>query len=281
MKIQKNIPKKFQPNKILNPNSSEIVYPPNNEVPLEVQFYDNFIKHQPKTTLTYLPIFWTNYYIKNNYGDNDNGVLQKYLDSLDKRKKYFTIVQYADGILNDISNLNLTVFSAGGKGDIPIPLTNIVKFNKQFPKKWLGCFVGNSGTHPVRKKILNSNLKNLGRWCISDKFIKNEEYMKIMSESKYCLCPRGYGKTSFRINEAMSVGTIPIYISDDLWLPFFNEFEQGFTFGENEIDKIDEFLVNYDMEDPTKYDALVAKSDKIFNEFYTSDALYNKIIELA
>ena len=40
------------------------------------------------------------------------------------------------------------------------------------------------------------------------------------SRSKFTLCPRGYGKNSFRMYECMQLGSIPIYIYDDDWRPF-------------------------------------------------------------
>jgi hypothetical protein len=52
------------------------------------------------------------------------GELQRFIDKLPKEKKYYTIVQYDDGILNDISGLDIIVYSMGCKkpGYYPIPL---------------------------------------------------------------------------------------------------------------------------------------------------------------
>jgi xylogalacturonan beta-1,3-xylosyltransferase len=39
--------------------------------------------------------------------------------------------------------------------------------------------------------------------------------------SKFCLAPRGYGRSSFRFFEAMQLDTIPVYLWDDIeWLPY-------------------------------------------------------------
>jgi len=44
-----------------------------------------------------------------------------------------------------------------------------------------------------------------------------------LGRSVFALCPRGYGRTSFRLYEAMDLGCIPVYIcidGSDLWLPY-------------------------------------------------------------
>ena len=55
--------------------------------------YDYFSKecNNIKTDLVYLPVFWTSYYVINNYGENIDP-LYEWLHKLDKTKKYFTIV---------------------------------------------------------------------------------------------------------------------------------------------------------------------------------------------
>jgi hypothetical protein len=107
-----NVPKQFQPNYKSN-------YPEySNGLNMEEVFYKFFLnnRNKIKTDLIYLPIFWTSYYIINDYGKNILPLLQ-YLKTLDLSRKYFTIVQFASGIYitNDI-NLNIKVFSAGGGG---------------------------------------------------------------------------------------------------------------------------------------------------------------------
>ena len=45
------------------------------------------------------------------------------------------------------------------------------------------------------------------------------QYNQIMSESVFSLCPAGAGPNSLRLWEAMSVGSIPVILSDHLELP--------------------------------------------------------------
>jgi hypothetical protein len=45
-----------------------------------------------------------------------------------------------------------------------------------------------------------------------------EEYAALIHRSKFVLCPRGRGPTSFRLYETMMAGRVPVVISDS-WLP--------------------------------------------------------------
>ena len=44
------------------------------------------------------------------------------------------------------------------------------------------------------------------------------EYAELIGRSKFVLCPRGRGPTSFRLFETLMAGRVPVVISDD-WLP--------------------------------------------------------------
>ena len=47
-----------------------------------------------------------------------------------------------------------------------------------------------------------------------------ELFEKLIKESYFSICPRGYGPTSFRLYESIQMGTVPIYISDKFFLPY-------------------------------------------------------------
>jgi hypothetical protein len=72
---------------------------------------------------TYLPVQWTAYYVNNGFGKRGIEELQAWLKTLDPSLKYYTIVQYDDGILNDLSHLDIKVFAMSGRRiDYPLPL---------------------------------------------------------------------------------------------------------------------------------------------------------------
>lgn len=205
-----NVPEVFRP-------KHPFPYPPDNTIEFERWFYLNTKNDEIKGRV-YLPIFWTAYYVKNKYGKDKFAAqrLQIYLNKLDRSKKYFTIVQYDDGILQDISHLDLKIFSmGGGRVDYPLPLI-CEPHRHEFPgiEKDIFCSFIGTITHPIRAEIVRQLAGKEG-FYISTKHHSLKEYCKILARSKYVLAPRGYGKTSFRIMEALQYGAHPVYISDE------------------------------------------------------------------
>jgi hypothetical protein len=208
---------------------SNLIYPPNNLETFEMFFLNNF-KDNKKIKRIYLPILWTEYYINNNYGKGDISYLQNYLDSLDRTKKYFTIIQYDDCILNDLKDLDIIIFSQGGFGKYekkcyPIPLNCYIKTNndKEENKQFLMSFVGSIKNRHIIREELYENLINKND-CFLSENLGYEKFVDILKKSKFSLCPRGYGQTSYRIFESLYFKTIPIYIYDIPHVPFQKEF---------------------------------------------------------
>ena len=47
------------------------------------------------------------------------------------------------------------------------------------------------------------------------------DWEEVMTQSKASLCPRGFGRSSFRLYEVLSRGLVPVYLYDDVeWLPY-------------------------------------------------------------
>lgn len=65
-------------------------------------------------------------------------------------------------------------------------------------------------------------------------------------DSKFALAPRGYGRSSFRFFECFKLGTIPVYVWDDIeWLPFKHKIEYSklcISIPINNIDKLESIL---------------------------------------
>lgn len=197
-------------------------YPPDNAVTFE-RWYMNDWNASNERERIYLPIQWTALYCNNGYGNQTViKTVQKYLDSLDIKKKYYTIVQYDDGILNSIDHLDIKICAmAGPRIDFSLPLLCTQhKFNFTIPtkKKYVASFIGNL-THPIRVEIIEQ-LKNEPGYYVSTKHHDLKAYCEIIANSKYVLCPRGYGQSSFRIQETIDFGAIPVYISDEFIFPY-------------------------------------------------------------
>lgn len=218
-------------------------YPPDNDTIFEEWYYYNF-HVENKRSRTYLPIFWTGYYVNADYGKNQTMIraLQEFLNSLDPSKKYYTIVQYDDGILNDVSHLDLRVYSMSGSPmHYPLPLICMPhKYVLDNKRDFFMSFIGRP-THPIRSLIVEQYKDDPDCYC-SHKLHSLETYCEILSRSVYALCPRGYGPTSFRIMEAMQYGAIPVYLSDRFILPHQRELRGvGLPFS---LDNMEELVPN-------------------------------------
>jgi len=263
-----NVPEEFMPNQ-----NNE--YPKGNVIPFERYFNNKFIEIKPNTFRTYLPIQWTAYYV-NNSATNAPSLrrLQKYIDSLDKGKKYFTIVQYDDGIVNSLFGIDILVYSMGCKkpGYYPLPLISQPLNNKPteiYQKELLFSFFGEN-THAIRKQLVDE-LKN--EW-VSFRLLEKDDYYEVLKHSTFALCPRGYGITSFRMFEAMAFGCIPVYISNDFWEPFNIPFtEYGVKIKPDKINVIPEILMQIDIK------AMQAKGKEIYEKYFVYSQCANAIIK--
>lgn len=275
---------------------------------MEEIFFELLIDNNEKirTDYIYLPIFWTSFYVSRNYGENISD-LYHYLESLDKSKKYITIVQYASGIFVKNFDLNLLVFSSGGGGlNIKEYSTihninfngltrsmffgNIANFilplicKPTFPflnlNKDIFCsFMGRFDTHPCRFKM-----KNLLETNNKIKIFKStnfENYKNILNKSIFSLAPRGYGYTSFRIYEALLAESIPIYIWEDKKvLPFqdkINWQEIAIIIHSDDISKLPEILDTFNKEKINKFIENIRKVKYMFSFDYSFKYLCEKI----
>jgi len=191
-------------------------YPEDNFPDFEYWLYKNIQADELVSDRLYLPVLFTSYYKRHNYGKDTQAVksLQVFLNTLDTTKKYWCCVQFDDGILIDISHLDCKVFAMSGKPTVSEPIPLICQPHKfTFPdaKKDILCsFVGRV-TNPVRHNILG-NLYDKEDYYVSDKPHTLEQYCSIMARSLFVLCPRGYGANSFRVTEALQYGAVPIIL---------------------------------------------------------------------
>jgi hypothetical protein len=100
------------------------------------------------------------------------------------------------------------------------------KPNQIDKKKYLFSYIGACRTYPaVRDKIVqlyqgDANIidtKDLNSWELDeekrDKYFK--DYVQVLAQSKFTLCPRGIGPSSYRQYESMKMGIAPVIISDE------------------------------------------------------------------
>jgi len=270
--------------------STEVFNPPDSVMNFEAYFGIKYKDSDRKEgDRIYLPIYWVNYYVSKNYGNDDMSELQEELDRLPRDKSYFTIYQWDDPIKQDLKDLDLYIYGSGGHGDYPIPLNCIPHgshpTNEKFDiKPTLASFIGSiDGRHPIREKMRDVFQKE-SDCIVEDRRGKGSffRFTKVMGQSKFALCPRGYGKTSFRICEALEAGVIPVYIYDDPWIPFEDilPFEgYGILCHEDDIDILPDALRSIS-EDRDLID-LMKKNGKIaYDRFYSYEGLRQQILKM-
>lgn len=165
--------------------------------------------------------------------NGDDGSLNHVIDWASIAEKHSPLILLGDypGIPNCCSNQ--LVF----KSSCPIFKPNAVAFFHFVdidiePKSiddcqfWSG-FQGSTSTNPCRKDIAELdrslfyfNERNLF-WTYSESEQQNlhREYVDLLNDTKFPLCPRGKGLNSIRFFESLRLGRIPVLIADHAKLP--------------------------------------------------------------
>lgn len=265
------VPEKFQP-------KHPFKYPSDNEIEYERWYFENYDYQEAERE--YLPIFWTGYYCKHKFGQHKPAMvdLQKFLNTLDRSKKYYTIVQYDGGIQNDISHLDIQVFSmSGGRTDYPLPLisqAHSYSLHIIGQRSIIANFIGKV-THPIREIFINS-IPFSHKYFISTNRHDLNEYCLTLSNSIFTLCPRGYGPTSFRIQEALQYGSIPVYISDEWVIPHNIPFtDYGVLIDAADAHRVHDILMSISPEEIKRKQEAIPE---VYRKYYTYEGCGDMIM---
>ena len=156
------------------------------------------------------------------------GLLRVFGDLISPSFLYVTVSQNDDGVEGSNGRHlpeNVFVVSAGGKGHVPfLLLKGDLKPLDSFPRQSTldTVFMGSRRTHYVRS-LLYRKLRRLDGKVF---FGKSSHWVSVYSSSKTVLCPRGFGRNSFRLTEALQLGLVPVYVYTDIcWLPYFGSLD--------------------------------------------------------
>jgi len=252
-------------------------YPPDNTQIFERFYYAGFNTPNERQ---YLPVQWTAYHVSHSFGNDVAAIdrLQRYIDTLDRSKKYYTIHQFDLGCMVDFKDLDILVFGmAGGRIDYCLPLLCMPhKYEfKAKPKTLFANFIGRK-THHVRDWVIDQFSDKFGCYVSEDKHDINS-YCSIISNSIFTLCPRGFSSTSFRVIEALQYGSIPVIITGDLLEPHLVDAnEYAIVIKENQFDRIYDTLSSID-----KGEILYRQTylHKYYEQYFTYPANKKLILE--
>mgnify|MGYP003348064127 FL=1 len=273
-----------------------VAYPPHQgyNPMIEERAYSFFSTRQDlESDYIYIPIQWTSWHVNpgGEYGQNAKPLIDFCQDLTEKHpnEKFLTIVQYDGGTLVPIDNC--TIFASSGDFSSPLgnnstyePIPLLCDPHSGEPMEERIYKVGYAGrdTHPIRVKM-NQALSHLPdyKFAVNLDQYQTESFRYILYNSVFALSPRGFGPASFRMYEAIQMQCIPIYISDEFWLPFTNEIEwdkMALLIKEDEIDlipeKVDSLLMS------GKYQDMIDYGQEMYHKHLTWDGCLNTIAKM-
>jgi hypothetical protein len=209
--------------------------------------WQKFVQQQTKTNLDndnfhtvfgpYIPLIpaWTDIYVQGGYQGEAGEKLAKALrQALQSNVVYITVCQNDDGfpgsnrLFQQIQQeYNIVVLSSGGYGHVAIPLLKqterlVKKRRHKVPisqRHRLVSYVGSlqHAPHDLRARMMDVVGYD------GDQYFYGKRWRRVMWDSKFSLCPRGFGRTSYHVMETLQMGLIPIqvYMDNDIpWIPY-------------------------------------------------------------
>ena len=181
----------------------------------------------------YIPLFvpWTDLWVSSRYR-YPAGLIDALLGVLRADVPYLTVSQNDEGLTGKCefllaSHPNVLVLSAGGYGNVALPLFKQDEpFRAAKPlavRKYLVSYLGSLDHAPsaLRRTMaasVNASAKRLG----FEAFVgRVAAWRDVMADSRASLCPRGFGRTSYHLVEAVQMGLLPVHVYlDQPWVPY-------------------------------------------------------------
>jgi hypothetical protein len=155
-------------------------------------------------------------------------------------------------------------------------------------KKYLYSFSGRDSS-PVRLKLFKLQKNKDGFICDSTKQFAafgsspepketwQKDYVRVLNESKYALCPRGVGATSLRLFESMKMGVAPVILSDK-WLypvgPAWKDF--AIMLREYDVSRVHDILNGCESE----YVQRGKLARKAYEEYFSENVYFDYLVDL-
>ena len=128
---------------------------------------------------------------------------------------------------------NILVLSAGGYGHVPIPLLKgtvspCPATERYTDREFFVSFAGsNTAPNRLRESMIDIVTNFSAKHEVAVHTEKTSTWESIRCSSRFSLCPRGFGRTSYRLAETVQSGRIPVVVfSDVLWVPYIELFKK-------------------------------------------------------
>jgi hypothetical protein len=160
--------------------------------------------------------------------------------------------------------------------------------------QWLASFVGSAFTDPVRQRIMELNhhafllqdTEGLCKIAERDGNTNTMEHYRALFvrhalNSKFILCPRGFGSSSIRLFEVMKMGRAPVIISDD-WVEPSGPDWQSFSLRvkERDVSHLPEILREHENQAPELGRRAKLAFERWFSIQSSFDTVANWCVEL-
>jgi exostosin family protein len=157
---------------------------------------------------------------------------------------------------------------------------------------YLFSFVGSTRTHPVRSRLMSlkhprafledtsapapPEQKKQPLFMVTYSSDDRKRYGDVITRSKFILCPRGYGCSSWRLWETMKAGRVPVIISDQ-WVPPEGPVWESFSIrvSQNRVMQIPEILEQYEPD----AESMGHLARTAWEEWFSQETCFHHIVE--
>lgn len=157
---------------------------------------------------------------------------------------------------------------------------------RERPARWLFSFMGRR-CHPVRDAVLALDDPRGFVEDTSGVFDaldlpsdhvegRKRRYAEVLGESRFVLCPRGAGPSSFRLYEALAAGRAPVILADEWVPPRGPAWEEcALRVPEAQAGELPAILAR---EEP-RAEAMGARARRAWEEWFAPEVLFHQLVE--
>lgn len=142
----------------------------------------------------------------------------------------------------------------------------------------LFSFVGRTETAPVRAHIgrLRHPRALVLDASLPGQAVPADAFSRLLERSKFVLCPRGYGTSSFRLFETLRAGRVPVIVSDD-WVPCTGPDWQAFSLHvrEADVEQIPRLLEQAEV----GHAAMQAAARETWADWFAPDVVFQRTVD--